>query len=286
MAVLTINPEVKNYVHEIDWKAGQTDFETMRQQIVSLFESSQLVILKNHPITVDVDLLGSFEVPNTERYRELSYKQLLFPKLWKARDRGVMFGTFGPNVGKYLRVRAEVLRVNRELRRLLGTIFPDYRVEREQYSWRFLSTGYFVHPLHLDTFGSNEDRQYVRFFMNLDRQPRVWRVSHRLDEMMERYYRERDWGRYTEMPANQFCDKVTDYFRENPDVPCHEVSFEQGDLWLVDTRTIPHGVISGNRMVATHFWIDPHSMADPAKRLDTRIAALHQRLAGAAQAAE
>ena len=286
MAVLTINPDVKNYVHEIDWKAGQTGFEEMRQQIVSLFEDGQLVILKNHPITVDIDLLGSFEVPNTERYRELSYKQLLFPKLWKARDRGVMFGTFGLNVGKYLKVRTEVLRVNRELRRLLATIFPDYRVEREQYSWRFLSTGYFVHPLHLDSFGSDEDRQYVRFFMNLDQQPRVWRVSHRLDEMMERFYRERNWDRFAEIPANQFCEKANEYIIDNPDVPCHEVSFEQGDLWLVDTRTIPHGVISGNRMVATHFWIDAQSMADPAKRLNARIAALHARLGGTAQAAE
>ena len=286
MAELTINPDVENYVHEIDWKAGQTDFEAMREQIVSLFEDSQLVILKNHPIKIDTDLLGSVEVPNTERYRELRCKQLLFPKLWKARDRSVMFGTFGLDVAKYLRVRSEVLRVNRELLRLLGVIFPGYRVQREQYSWRFLSTGYFVHPLHLDAFGSDEDCHYVRFFMNLDRAPRVWRVSHRLDEMMERYYHERDWGRFTATPANQFCDTVNDYFRENADVPCHEVSFEQGDLWLVDTRTVPHGVVSGNRMVATHFWIDPRSMADPAKRLDARVAALHARLGGTAQAAE
>ena len=286
MAVLTINPDVENYVHEIDWKAGQADFESMRQQIVSLFEDSQLVILKNHPITVDTDLLGSFEVPNIKRYRELSYKQLLFPKLWKARDRGVMFGTFGLDVAKYLRVRAEVLRVNRELLRLLGIIFPSYRVEREQYSWRFLSTDYSVHPLHLDAFGSDEDRHYVRFFMNLDRAPRVWRVSHRLDELIRRHYHERDWGCFTDMPANQFCDIVNDYFRENPDVPFHEVSFEQGDLWLLDTRTVPHGVLAGNRMVATHFWIDPQSMTDPAKRLDARVAALHARLGGTAQAAE
>ncbi len=286
MAVVTINPEVENYIHEIDWVAGQTDFETMRERIVSLFEDGQLIVLKNHPITIDFDLLGSFEVPNTERYRELSYKRLLFPKLWKARDRGAMFGTFGLDVRKYLKVRAEVVRVNRELLRLLNVIFPGYRVEREQYSWRFLSTGYFVHPLHLDAFGSDEDRQYVRFFINLDRQPRVWRVSHRLDEIMRRNYREQDWGRFVDTPANQFCYTVSYYFRENTDVPCHEVSFEQGDLWLVDTRTVPHGVVSGNRMVATHFWIDGQSMADPAKRLDARVAALHARLGGTAEAAE
>ena len=286
MAVLTINPDVENYIHEIDWEVGQTDFEEMRQQIVSLFEDGQLVILKNHPIKIDVDLLGSFEVPNTKRYRELSYKQLLFPKLWKARDRGVMFGTFGLDVAKYLRVRAEVLRVNQGLLRLLGIIFPSYRVEREQYSWRFLSTDYSVHPLHLDAFGSDEDRHYVRFFLNLDRAPRVWRVSHRLDEMIRRHYQERRWGRFTDMPANQFCDIVNDCFRENPQVPCHEVKFEQGDLWLLDTRTVPHGVLAGNRMVATHLWIDPQSMENPAKRLDARVAALHARLGGTAQAAE
>ena len=286
MAKLTINPDVENYVHEIDWKAGQTDFEQTRQKIVSLFEDGQLVILKNHPIKIDTDLLGSVKVPNTERYRELSYKQLLFPRLWKARDRGVMFGTFGFDVAKYLRVRAEVRRVNRELLRLLGVVFPGYRVEREQYSWRLLSTGYSVHPLHLDAYGSDEDRHYVRFFMNLDRAPRVWSVSHRLDELMQRYYAERSWDQFASLPPNQFCAIANQAFQGDPNYPCHEIQFEQGDLWLVDTRTVPHGVRSGNRMVATHFWIDAQSMADPAKRLDARVHALHARLGGAAQAAE
>ena len=286
MAKLTINPDVENYIHEFDWKAGQTDFERMRQQIVSLFEEGQLVILKNHPIKIDTDLLSSFEVPNTERYRELTYKQLLFPKLWKARDRGLMFGTFGLDVRRYLRVRAEIQRVNQELLRLLHVIFPSYRVEREQYSWRFLETGYFILPLHLDSYGSDEDRQYVRFFINLDREPRVWRVSHRVDEMMRRHYRDQDWGRFTNAPANQLCSSVSRLIHESPDIPCHEISFEQGDLWLVDTRTVPHGVVSGNRMVVTHFWIDPQSMENPSKRLDARVAALHARLGGTAQAAE
>ncbi len=286
MAEVTLNPEVENYIHEIDWQAGQANFEAMRQRIVTLFEDGQLIVLKNHPLAINFDLLSSFEVPQTERYRELRYNQLLFPKLWKARDRGVIFGTFGLDLFKYLRVRAEVLRVNRALRDLLGTIFPSYRLVREQYSWRFLATGYAIHPLHFDAFGSDDDLQYVRFFVNLDRQPRVWRVSHRLDEMLERHYEERDWGRYADMAPNSFCDIVCDYLREHRDVPCHEVSFQQGDLWLVDTRTVPHGVVSGHRLVVTHFWIDPQSMYDPSKRLDARIARFHERAAGTAQAAE
>ena len=286
MAEVTLNPEVENYIHEIDWQAGQANFEEMRQRIVSLFEDGQLIVLKNHPIAIDFDLLNRVNVPNIERYREVSHKYLLYPRLWKARDQGMFLGTFGVNLVKYLRVRAEVRRVNKSLRALLSQIFPTYKVDREQYSWRFLQTGYFVHPMHLDSFGSDEDRQYVRFFVNLDREPRVWRVSHRLDELLERHYVKRDWGRYADMAPNSFCDIVCDYFREHPEAPYHEVKFEQGDLWLVDTRTIPHGVISGNRMVATHFWIDALSMADPSRRLNARIARFHERAAGSAQAAE
>lgn len=286
MAEVTLNPEVENYIHEIDWQAGQANFEEMRQRIVSLFEDGQLVVLKNHPLAIDFDLLNSFEIPNIERYRELRWQQLVFPKVWRARDRRMIFGAFGLSIMKYLRVRAEVLRVNKGLRNLFGQIFPSYRLEREQYSWRFLNTGYFVHPLHFDAFGSDDDLQYVRFFVNLDRAPRVWRVSHRLDEMLERHYEEREWGRYADMAPNRFCDIVCDYLREHPDMPCHEVSFQQGDLWLVDTRTVPHGVVSGHRMVVTHYWIDAQSMADPSKRLDARVERFHQRAAGAAQAAE
>ena len=53
MALLTINPDVENYVHEFDWKAGQIDGEEMRREIVSRFEDGQLVILKNHPIKIE-----------------------------------------------------------------------------------------------------------------------------------------------------------------------------------------------------------------------------------------
>ena len=58
----------------------------------------------------------------------------------------------------------------------------------------------------------------------------------------------------------------------------HSIAFEQGDIWLADSRLISHQIYQGNRAAIYMFHIKPESMHDPEMRFNRRIARLHQQL--------
>jgi hypothetical protein len=277
MADIKLNPKVANYIVEVDWPSVGKGTGPAYRDIVDHYESGNLILLRNVPLGVDYDLVNRITVPRLEGSRELSYKSFLYPKLWRRSQRRLMYGTFGLNAADYWRFRTEVRRLNARIAELTRQVFPSYRFIKEQFSWRFLPTDLGIHPLHIDSFGSNDDLQYVRFFTNLDRQPRVWRVSHRLHEVADRFYRRENWARHAALPANRFCEVASRICYEDPDPDCHEISFGQGDVWLCDTRKVSHGVVSGHRLMATHFWADPQTMQDPSKRLNQVVSDIHAR---------
>lgn len=277
MAKIELNPKVENYLVEFDWSSVGQDGGPSYRDIVGHYEAGDLVLLNNVPLGVDYDLLNRVHVPDDEGFRKLSYKSLLYPKLWKSKERRLLYDTFGLDLVTYLRFRAEVQRLNARVLELTHNIFSSYRFGKEQFSWRFLPTDLGIHPLHIDTFGDNADVQYVRFFINLDKEPRVWRVSHRLDEVARQVYRRQDWSRHAALPANEFCAIASRHCYGLQDPDCHKVRFAQGDVWLCDTRKISHGVISGHRLMATHFWAEPDSMQEPSNRLDRTVEHIHAK---------
>ncbi len=283
MADVKLNPKVANYIVEFDWASVGTDKGPSFRDIVRHYEAGDLILLNNVPLGVDYEFLNRIVVPDLEGARKLSHKSFLYPKLWNSSERRLLFATFGFNLADYWRFRAQVLHLNRRVAELTHQIFSSYRFFKEQFSWRFLPTDLGVHPLHIDTFGSNEDHQYVRFFVNLDREPRVWKVSHRLEEVAEQVYRQEGWERHASLSANEFCNIASRYCYEQENPDCHIVSFAQGDVWLCDTRKISHGVVSGHRLMATHFWADPQSMQDPSKRLDPVVEKIHAKHGGHGQ---
>ena len=287
MAKITLNPAVDDYVVEIDWGPSPGLAAETRELVLSSFEDGKLIVFRNHPLKVDYALLNSFELPDDEGLRKLSYRRLLYPWPWRTESRRAILGAFGGNLAQYLRVRAEIQRVNEGLSALCDEIFPGYRVLKKQYSWRFLPTDLGVHPVHLDSYGGHGELHYVRLFLNLDVAPRVWRVADRLDTIVRRDHAELDWDALSGLSDDRFCFEINRHVaRQGAEIPTHEAAFEQGDLWLCDTRKIPHGVVAGHRMVATHFWVDPASMADPSKAIDPTVAAYIAEYGAVATAAE
>ena len=279
MAEIRRSPRVRDYIVEIDWATVGTDGGPTCRDIVAHFEAGDFILLNNVPLRVDYDLLNRITVPALDGARKLSYKAFLYPKLWQSHHRRLLYRTFGLNLADYWRFRNQVRRLNAQVHGLTRQIFPTYRFVKEQFSWRFLPTDLGVHPLHIDAYGSNDDIQYVRFFVNLDREPRVWKISHRLEEVAEQVYRREGWSRHAGATANEFCRVAGRYCLDLAEPDCHEVSFAQGDVWLCDTRKISHGVVSGHRMMATHFWADPQGMHDPSKRIDQVVQNIHARYA-------
>ena len=70
-------------------------------------------------------------------------------------------------------------------------------------TWRFTPTG--PEGMHLDNYGNDTDQQYARLLINLDEQPRLWRVSERLDVLVERYYQSAGLAELRGQSANEIC---------------------------------------------------------------------------------
>ena len=62
LAEIIIHPDVENYIIEVDWQEVRNGDERLRAGIVQWFEDGHLILLKNHGLRVDYELLNSFKI--------------------------------------------------------------------------------------------------------------------------------------------------------------------------------------------------------------------------------
>lgn len=280
MPEITLNSRLPDFLVPMDWRDSRSDPEGFYRTLVDHFEGGDVIILQHHPLSLDYEVLNRVSFPKGRRYQKLSDRFLLYPKLYRSEVAATMREAFAGDPLLYFRVRREVARIHSKFNRFVRSLFPGYRFldQKQNISWRFTPTG--PEGMHLDHFGSGEDYQYVRLFLNVDREPRVWRVGQRLDDLAERYYESGDLGRLRNDGGNEFCRAMNGLAFGSKQFDYHEVRFHQGDMWLADSRIVSHQIFRGNRLLATHMAADPQSMRDPSRRLECRVEGYHQRLGG------
>jgi len=285
MPHITLHPALDNFIVAYDWPGLMAD-AGRRGALIDDFESGRVVVIGNHSIRPDYDLLNRFALPD-DRVRKLGDRFLTVPRLHRRADRTFLLQQFAHRPLFYLRLRREVLRVSADLNRLADALFPDYRFVRREVSWRFSPTG--PEEMHIDSFGRDDDRQYVRFFLNVDSEPREWAVGPRLDELTARYYETAGLADLKDRSGNAYCRAINRHVYDGPDgagMARHRISFRQGELWLCDSRLVSHQIVRGRRLVATHLAALPEGMRDPSRRVDARVAAYHAAWSDDRQAAD
>lgn len=142
-------------------------------------------------------------------------------------------------------------------------LFPAYTIASENWTWRLTKT--YKEAMHLDIYG---DRTYdsfhnVRIFINLDNEPRIWRVSHPLPEIYKQY---KDLVR--DLAVNQMVhpNEINGHLNKKLDwqnLPFHEIYFAPYSMWLCNSQWIPHQGYRGNKLAAYTFRVKPNSMLNP-----------------------
>jgi hypothetical protein len=275
MATVRLNPNVENFIVRMDWADARNDVPGFADELVRTYEDGKLIILKNAPFRIDYDLLNQVSVPKNPRFQKLSDRFITVPKLYRRDVAAWMWQTFADRPLVYPRFRSEVQRVSAQVRDFIRLVFRDYRFLKTGVSWRFTPTH--LESLHLDYFNPKHDVDYVRLFINIDRAPRVWTVSHQLDELILRYAQANPVDALqgarthdvTQTINHAMLYPLTKLPPEETDR--HVIEFEQGDVWMCETRLNSHQILDGHRMIATDFYVDPTSMRDPSKRVRTRI---------------
>jgi len=282
MAIIVRDPSIADYIVEREIKS-----ETDRMEVQRLYEEGYLVLLKGVKFDIDVEFLNSinFDVPGPpeilHKVKKLGGHKFLglSPKNTAPIDTFVFQKIFGSDAGKLAYFQEQVRSGNAQSDALYGSLFPQYIATRTVHTWRFTETMF--ENLHWDVFGIPEPFHQVRIFTNLARSPRLWRVSHHVDEFAD--------GIYDEWNLSQFAGTIGDDLLRfmNKDIllgkaPCldrqpkHHIAFQQGDVWICETRLLAHQIYHGERAFAAMYFSDPERMSRPELGFEARIERLHE----------
>lgn len=285
MAEIERNAAVVDRFVSLDWRDRAGDTRAFDFALIRHYEAGDIILLVNPPFRIDFDLLNRISFPEGRTHQKLTDRFLTRPKLHRPAIRRLFQEVFGFDILLYVRFRQEVQRLSDELRHFARSIAPSYRFLKQGVSWRFTPTG--PEGLHVDYFRRAEDLHYFRIFVNVDRQPRVWTVGPRLQDLIERYADDAGLRDLVGRPSNEVCSRlnklVFDKINAQPRsaMDRHIVHFAPGDVWLCETRLNSHEIFSGHRLVATDFYVDPPSMQDPSRRVDVQVDECLRRLAAA-----
>ncbi len=283
MVDVQLSPELVDPFVRMDAEEMTRAPREFSRRLVDAYESGHVIILENAPFRPDIDLLSRFRLPADPRFKRLSDAFFLRPALHRPQVRHAFREMFSPWTD-YFAFRREVARLGREARRFISRAFAGYRFSKENISWRFTPSG--GEHMHLDFFHSGEDVQYVRMFINVDAEPRLWNVSWSLMDLVDRFYESARLERFRDRSADALIECLTKEafgWKENPGQdgePRHGVTLDPGDVWLCDSRKVSHQLVRGNRLVSAKFRAIPSSMRNPDLRVEAQLAAFHAERAG------
>lgn len=275
MARLQISPDVANRFITLDWSDEQHDPTGFCRDLIDHYEAGDIIILKHAPFRIDFDLLNKVDFPAGRKYQKLGEKAFVWPKLHRAGVAKLFMGSFLHRPGFYLAFRREVKSVSSQLREFAKHVFAPYQFGEMNVSWRFTPTG--PEGLHVDYFRADENVHHVRIFINIDAKPRIWTVGHQLDELIGRFYEEARLDELRAADSKTICNRLNKTVLGDVNKPQggaldrHVVEFEQGDVWLCETRINSHQIFSGHRLVATDFYVNSNSMLDPSRAVEARV---------------
>jgi len=288
VATIIRDPLVQDHIVELDARTEE-EIEEVRRR----YEEGHLVLLRDVRLDLDFKFLDSldFDVEGPpeilRKLKKYGGERIvaLDPAKAGPLDQFVFSKIFDGDQGKLAYFQDQVRSGDAQSDALHAKLFPNYETTRRVYTWRFTSTMF--ENLHWDNFGIPEPFHQVRIFTNISSSPRLWRTSHRIEDFAASVY--------SEHGLQQFAGKIGDdlnYYVNNSVLggmrtPCldrlpkNHIAFEQGEVWLCETRIVSHQIYHGAKAFAAMYFSKPESMDQPALAFDERISRLHQRQAQA-----
>jgi hypothetical protein len=291
MALIVRNPDLADSISEVD--IGSAEGLGQARQC---YENGDIVLLKSARIDLDYAFLNSvdFDVDGpaeiVRKIKKFSGDDILEiqPRSGGEVSAFVFAKIFRGDEGLLRQFQAQVKSGNEQIYALYRRIFPGYREFKKLYTWRFTAT--LFENLHWDNFHSEDDFHQVRVFVNVDAMPRIWRISHKIDDYMQRHYAQNRLGKWARETPDRFNFQVNNKIlggMQRPlmdGLPLHHLAFEQGEIWLAETRIASHQIYCGRRAIASMFYVEPGSMDQPDKRFNARVQRQHAQAAAHASA--
>ena len=133
-------------------------------------------------------------------------------------------------------------------------------------TWRLTDTP--EGDLHLDSFNEGrpipEDQRFhrLKFFINIDLQPRQWHTSFALPEVLRRGWAQLPDGLPNDINVVNHAINTSGLLN---DFPFHRIEYPEMSAVFGNAEAIVHKVKSGHRMIAGEFFCLSSDMLDPSK---------------------
>jgi hypothetical protein len=283
MARIVRDPLVADYIVE-----REIDSDTNVAEVRRLYEEGYLILLRGVHFELDYTFLNTidFDVPGPpdvlHKIKKYTGQKFLAmkPKSTGVVESFIFQNVFGSDAGKLAYFQEQVRSGNAQSDALYAKLFPKYVATRTVHTWRLTETMF--ENLHWDVFGIPESFHQVRIFTNLSSSPRLWRVSHHVDDFAESIYDERGLSQFAGTKGDDLVRFINNEVLAGK-TPCmdhqpkHHIAFEQADVWICETRLLAHQIYHGHRAFATMYFSELEAMDRRELAFEARIERLHQR---------
>ena len=197
--------------------------------VAGLFDAGELIVFKSVRLS-HFTALSELPIHEVAIHKKLKSKNALPPI--KSFDSGHPLRVWASTLERAVEIQSMLRETEDEIRGLMQRWFPEKKYGPEMHSWRYTVTK--DEPLHFDVYAERVVSAVIRIFVNLDTEPRIW-----------------DMGTVALSKDSGVYDPG--YRARIDDSPVKRVSFDPGDVWIVDSRRVSHAIIYGRRAAMFSF---------------------------------
>lgn len=250
--------------------------EAYGNQIAEWYEQDKIIVIPYWPLAADMSYLQTVTLPS-EMAKIGSANRVDGPLLRRRQD-GSLVSANPLMMVKMEMADREYLRSQFSLmfsiiRGDIATLFPHYKMTELNITTRMTPTRNC--GMHIDTFKRSISGHRLKFFINIDSEPRLWNTSYTMVRALEVY---RD--RLSDIPANMDRNDLGLVLNErlSTNIPFHTIAYPGLSCVIANGETIFHQVTYGNRMIAGEYSVDTQSMMCPENFIARRLPQVMDRL--------
>jgi hypothetical protein len=274
------DPELHDNIFELSRHETIGDYaRAYGDRIAQAYEDLNLIYFPYFPLKFDWDFWRVLKLPKSAK--KIGTTNGIDRSLYVRKDDSVSFdGSHillqifpGQAVAGYM--QGEMADVNGQIRTALATLFPKYySLQQSNITWRMTLTENEV--MHLDSFLGGKPTppgakiaHRIKLFINIDSQPRKWRISYPLPEILKRYRDKLPAALPDDADQVSYTIGVGNFLN---DAPYHEIDIPPMGAVAGEAGVLAHQIVYGKRVIAAEFFCESRDMLAPEKNTHASIA--------------
>jgi hypothetical protein len=264
--------EMNNFVKREDIPKKHKVISGYESSIAEDFENEKILVAPEFQLPIDYEFLSQLTPKNIKSRKTKKGKVRAFLD-HNLDDQEHIIWNFVDDLDSAHYFQTQIHNAQKFIYDYVNTVFPTYKLGGDGTTWRFLPTR--DENMHFDIYG-HPKTFHIRIFVNLDKEPRIWRSSYNLSEAFD--VAVKNYG----LEPLQRCGNhkvVNKWLNKNlfgkgdaeKKFPYNEYHFPYGCMWMAYSQNVSHQIVYGNKMIAFTFGISSDGMINSNLEHETYV---------------